>query len=155
MSRTPTHRGKRVTRLSAFFAEAELHRHHLPVLISRDELRVIVFLSPEMMFATRLMSAATATGAKLAIALTAADLPAKLSSETRLVIIDLAAAPGAIDNIVAATRTGAPQAKILAYGPHVDIASLQAATVAGCDVVMSRGEFNNSYATIFRELVAS
>ena len=113
---------------------------------------MIVFLSPEMMFATRLMAAAQATGVKLAIALSPADLAAKLSGDSRLLIVDLAAATGAIDSIVKSARQHAPAAKVLAFGPHVDVASLEAASQAGCDMVMSRGEFNNSYAAIFREL---
>jgi hypothetical protein len=47
-------------------------------------------------------------------------------------------------------RVGAPAARIIAYGPHVDEALLADAKEAGCDEVLTRGQFNK----LFAELLA-
>ena len=55
----------------------------------------------------------------------------------RVVIVDLARHGGA----VASLRAVAPDARIVAFGPHVDDASLDAATADGADVVLPRSRF--------------
>ena len=52
------------------------------------------------------------------------------------VIVDLARHGDA----VAALRNAAPQAHIVAYGPHVDEAALARAEAAGADVVLPRSK---------------
>jgi CheY-like chemotaxis protein len=63
-------------------------------------------------------------------------------AETRLAAIDLRAPGLEVASLVAALR-GARAAPIhvLAGGPHVHEASLAAARAAGCDEVVTRGEF--------------
>jgi hypothetical protein len=53
-----------------------------------------------------------------------------------LVLIDLARA---VD--LSAVRRAAPHSRIIAFGPHVDDAALEAARQAGIDDVMPRSQF--------------
>ena len=54
-----------------------------------------------------------------------------------VVIVDLARFAGD----VAELRAQAPDARIVAYGPHVDDALLRGATDAGADAVLARSQF--------------
>ena len=54
---------------------------------------------------------------------------------------------------VAAIRTAAPSARIVAFGAHVNEAALAAAEAAGCDLVLPRGQFHKQYAELLRGAV--
>jgi DNA-binding NarL/FixJ family response regulator len=54
-----------------------------------------------------------------------------------VVVVDLARS----GDQVAAVRAAAPDARLVAFGPHVDDAAAQAARAAGADVVMPRSRF--------------
>jgi hypothetical protein len=54
-----------------------------------------------------------------------------------VVIIDLARS----GDQIAAVRAAAPDARLVAFGPHVDEAAAEAARVDGADVVMPRSRF--------------
>ena len=54
-----------------------------------------------------------------------------------VVIVDLARFADAVAEI----REQAPDARIVAFGPHVDDALLRGATEAGADVVLARSQF--------------
>jgi hypothetical protein len=65
------------------------------------------------------------------------------AGSTRLVVIDLRTPSLGIAALVAEIRAASPApVRILACGPHVHEASLAAATSAGCDAVITRGEFD-------------
>ncbi len=75
----------------------------------------------------------------------------KLAADCRLALIDLSLDRLNLRAAVAAIKAGAPAAQVIAYGPHVDEAALADAKEAGCDQVLTRGQFNKQYA----ELLAS
>jgi hypothetical protein len=54
-----------------------------------------------------------------------------------VVVVDLAR----FGNEVRAVRKAAPEARIVAFGPHVDEAAAEAAVDAGADVVLPRSRF--------------
>ena len=59
-----------------------------------------------------------------------------------LVILDLGMPGLDVRGVVARLRAlRVPAAKIIAFGPHVHEALLQAARDAGCDTVLARGQF--------------
>jgi DNA-binding NarL/FixJ family response regulator len=64
------------------------------------------------------------------------------STRPVLIILDLAHAALEPATIVGRLKELAPDAKILAFGPHVHRQRLENAIQAGCDVVMSRGAFH-------------
>lgn len=72
------------------------------------------------------------------------------ASGTELVLVDLASVSGPIEDTIARIRADAPQAHIVAYGPHVHAERLRAAAAAGCDEVLSRGQFTRELARLFQ-----
>jgi DNA-binding NarL/FixJ family response regulator len=96
---------------------------------------VIVGLVADLMSAARIRGAARE-------AVTVQDLDRLLDAigpETRLVLIDLQAR----DAVAAVERVGqrAPDARVVAFAPHVAEDLLAGARVAGADEVMVRGAF--------------
>lgn len=61
--------------------------------------------------------------------------------QASLLIIDLGAPLNDIAAIVAHFKSKSPPPRILAFGPHVHEERLAAAREAGCDEVVSRGQF--------------
>ena len=70
----------------------------------------------------------------------------------RLVVIDLASARGKIAELVIAAKTRSASAEVIAFGPHVQDALLEAAQAAGCDRVLTRGQFHAQAGKILAEL---
>jgi hypothetical protein len=85
-------------------------------------------------FVADLMDRSRLAGATASVEF-AADADAAAGAE--VVVVDLAR----FAELVTAIRSGAPTARIVAYGPHVDTALLQRARVDGADVVMPRSQF--------------
>jgi DNA-binding NarL/FixJ family response regulator len=115
----------------------------------------VVFLSSDLMFSSRLAGAATALNVPIVFAPGADQLASKLTPDCRLVLIDLGLSGLDLPAAVAAVRVTAPQAKVLAFGAHVDEAALAAASAAGCDTVLTRGQFHKQYAELLRSAAAS
>lgn len=111
-------------------------------------------ISSEMFFAMRINSAATTLGVPLAILRSPADVSTRLPADCALVMIDLGSnAVTDLSGLVAAIRTSAPSAKVVAFGPHVDSELLARATAAGC-TTMSNGEFNQRYVNLMQGLLS-
>jgi hypothetical protein len=116
----------------------------------------VLFLSNDLMFASRAQAAAHGAGAQVAIQSAASLTAAAVPADCRLAIIDLAAAAqDALPGIVAVVRSGSPTARILAFGPHVDEGLLAAAREAGCDDVWSRGQFHQRLSELMRTVTGS
>jgi CheY-like chemotaxis protein len=96
-----------------------------------------------VLFTTDLMCSSRVTGtpgAEVRVAMSPTDLLA--AAGQALVILDLES-PGA-DPAELMPRLRAlnpPPVKVIAFGPHVHTARLQAARDAGCDEVLTRGQF--------------
>lgn len=115
----------------------------------------LLLLSTDLM-ATSKVSAAT----KLAGVVMTSITPAKALAESNLstpdlIAIDLTAPISDISGLVATLRDKVPSAKIIAFGPHVHEAKLEAATQAGCDQVMPRGAFHKQIDTILASLAGN
>ncbi len=102
-----------------------------------------LLLSDDLIFTSRI----TATARSLGLAIQSArsmEVLRRLAEQQppRCVIVDLAN-PGL--DIVELNRwlegQVAPRPRVVAYGSHVDTATLRAARAAGCDVVMPRSQF--------------
>jgi DNA-binding NarL/FixJ family response regulator len=60
-----------------------------------------------------------------------------------VVLLDLSTpAIDAVETIAALKALSPPPRAIIAFGPHVHEAKLAAAQAAGCDLVLSRGQFD-------------
>jgi DNA-binding NarL/FixJ family response regulator len=88
----------------------------------------VIALVGDLMDRTRLTGAI----AGLALAASAAD-----TRGADVVIVDLARHADALDDV----RAVAPDAFVVAYGPHVDTDTLAAARAAGADEVLARSRF--------------
>ena len=72
-------------------------------------------------------------------------------SSVTLVIVDLGLPGLRLDELVAAIESGiATRPTIVAFGPHVHALRLDAARQAGCDEVMSRGQFHAAAEDVLR-----
>lgn len=94
------------------------------------------------------MSAAKAHGVAIALVADQAALADKVAADCRLALIDLSLDRLNLPAAVRAIRAGSPAAQIVAFGPHVDQAVLADAKEAGCDQVLTRGQFNQQYAEL-------
>src|SRR5437867_11329246 len=110
----------------------------------------ILFLSADLMFSSRVLGAAKPLGLQVQLVADPSRLPRKLDADCPLVIVDLALDKLDLPAVVATVRSSAPQARMLAFGAHVDEAALAAAKDAGCDLVLSRGQFHKQYVELLR-----
>jgi DNA-binding NarL/FixJ family response regulator len=110
----------------------------------------VLFLSSDLMFSSRILGAAKTLGVSVQLVADPAALPEKIAADCRLVLVDLTLDRLNLPAAVAAVRAGAPAARVVAYGPHVDEAALADAADAGCDQVLTRGQFNKQYAELLQ-----
>jgi DNA-binding NarL/FixJ family response regulator len=101
-----------------------------------------ILLSDDLMFTSRI----TGTARDLGLRVTPARNPAAVVDLARresstCVIVDIAAAGRDLPDLVARLQELSPPPRVVAYGSHVDTASLQAARVAGCNPVLPRSKF--------------
>jgi CheY-like chemotaxis protein len=101
-----------------------------------------ILLSDDLMFTSRV----TGTARDLSLSVTPARSAAAVLDLARrqppaCVIVDLANAGLDLPALIAGLAEAGSKPRIVAYGSHVDTASLQAARAAGCEVVLPRSKF--------------
>jgi hypothetical protein len=123
--------------------------HHSPLTIHHSAFSIhrffmIYLLSMDLMFPSRVRAAAAACGAELVVAMSARALDARLAERgCALLIIDLAACGVNLEEFVPRVKAAPhPPRTILAVGPHVNEALLRSAGEAGCDLVLTNGQFH-------------
>lgn len=114
----------------------------------------VVLLARDLTLASRLQAAAAAAGLSVTLVNEPSQLASQLGPECRLVLLDLAEAGFAPAAVVPQVRAQAPAARVLAFGPHVQEATLGSARAAGCDLVLSRGQFHRQLADLLRSCLA-
>lgn len=100
----------------------------------------IALLTRNLLGVSPVSAAARQAGKTLRVARAAEEL-ATLEPPAELVLIDLAEESLDPAAVVAAARGRLASARLIAFGPHVDTRRLDQAREAGCDLVLSRGEF--------------
>jgi len=101
-----------------------------------------VMLGDDLLFASRILAVARAHGITLSTVATPAELVARANAQPLACVIVDANLPGlAIDVLCDHLRQHEPAPFVVAYGSHVDAATLRAARLAGCDVVLPRSQF--------------
>lgn len=112
----------------------------------------VLLLTADLMCSSRVAGAAAAVGTAIEVAMTPGSLLAQAAGK-RLVILDLDFRGIDLAGLLPQLRgLSPPPARVIAFGPHVHAASLAAARAAGCDEVLSRGQF---YAQVAETLRAS
>jgi DNA-binding NtrC family response regulator len=110
----------------------------------------VLLVSGDLMSASRVEGAVRQAGADLRqIGSVAAAIDFCVNETVPLVLVDLATAGLDVAELVAGLKSiGERSPAIVAYGPHVHEAALEAAQAAGCDAVLSRGQFMSQAAAI-------
>ena len=111
----------------------------------------VYYLTGDLLFSSRVSGAAANLGVDLQIVVSVTQLLQRAAADCKLVLIDLTLSSLELDAAVQAVRERMPQARIVAYGPHVQEALLTAAAAAGCDEVMSRGQFDREFPRLLRD----
>ena len=113
---------------------------------------MVIFFGNDIVFQSKISGAATAAGMKSTSSANVEALQKKVSSpdDVKFIIIDLGNPGTDLDSIVPTLRTLYPKAKIVAYGPHVQEENLSQAQSLGCDLVLTRGQFNRDVMAILQ-----
>ncbi|CAN5828325.1 hypothetical protein BH11PLA1_BH11PLA1_01170 [soil metagenome] len=118
---------------------------------------MLLYTSSDLLWATKVKATAEALGIPARPARTLEMLRARLAdSPVRALIVDLDAGPVAIELIAEAAKCAASAPlRILAFGPHVEVEALRAASAAGAHSVMTRGALAARLPEIITSLFAS
>jgi hypothetical protein len=108
--------------------------------------RCVLMLSGDLMFSSRVKSAVERAGKRFQLS---GSLPESKSEEIEFVIVDLSTRSGALAEIAEHCTQRCPQAKLIAYGPHVQVEKLEAARQAGIEIVMTNGQFDRQLSSLF------
>lgn len=109
-----------------------------------------VLLSGDLMVVSRVEGAAKQAGAAIrAVSSAAQAIEACESESAEALVIDLTMLAMDVAALVDQLRASRGDSmRIIAFGPHVHEDKLAAAREAGCDVVVSRGQFFSQVAAI-------
>jgi hypothetical protein len=115
---------------------------------SEDAMMKVVFLSGDLIFASRVQGAAEAAGCTFQLA---GRLPDAASDEPEVgwIILDLATRAGIVQEVAAEAPQRFPAARLIAYGPHVQVGRLKDAREAGVSEVLTRGQFSSQLPHLF------
>jgi len=116
-----------------------------------------LLLSADLMIASQAAGPARQAGADLSIVSSVTALVERAAQvQPRVVIIDLALGGLDIAEVVSQLRCAVPTPlAIVAFGQHVHEERLAAAAAAGCDHVLSRGQFHAQAGRLLASLAAS
>lgn len=110
----------------------------------------VLILTSDLTTGSQAQGAATRQHRQAAIALSAAALIDKArANPPSLVIVDLSLARLDIAAVAAELKALNPAPAIVAFGPHVHETKLNAARDAGCDLVLTRGQFASRIDEVF------
>ena len=111
-----------------------------------------LLISTDLMAISAADGAARHTGVELQSAKPADALARCGELLPSLIAIDLTAPIDDLAALVQGLNQATPAATLLAFGPHVHEGRLAAAREAGCDAVISRGEFHKRFGALLAEL---
>jgi DNA-binding NarL/FixJ family response regulator len=106
---------------------------------------MIWFLTNDLMFSSRVEGVARRLERQLVVVPTVEALREKMNEaegRPEIVLIDLTIWTRQAAGVIAALKSWHAPPQVIAYGPHVQEAQLAAAHQAGCDIVLTRGQFD-------------
>jgi len=121
-------------------------------------MKTLLLASRDLMLCSRAEGAARKLGLTLVTAHDASKICTLCAEEEGPVVllVDLRLPGLDVQQLVAAVRAGeGGSVPILACGPHVHEVRLAAAREAGCDLVVTRGQFDRDLESLLQPLVAS
>ncbi|EMI51974.1 hypothetical protein [Rhodopirellula sallentina] len=107
---------------------------------------VVVFLSGDLIFASRVRAAALAAGLEFQLA---GNLPEHPSGQVRFILVDLSTRSKVVSGLMQSVEERFPNSQVVAYAPHVQVERLRDARQQGIPNVLTRGQFNEKLATLF------
>jgi DNA-binding NarL/FixJ family response regulator len=112
-----------------------------------------LLLADDFLWTSRITATSQALGATIKIASTAHRLVEIARSECpRFVILDLGIPEARSAELVRRLLEAcSPSPRIVAYGSHVDVATLKAARAAGCDPVLTRSQMAEGLEELLRD----
>ncbi|KAA1259486.1 hypothetical protein LF1_20200 [Rubripirellula obstinata] len=108
--------------------------------------RTVAMLTGDLLFASKVKSAAQAAGWTFYMG---GNLPAENADDIKIVILDLSTRSGLTEKIISQSQAACPDARVIAYGPHVQVDKLKAAREAGIQTVLTNGQLDASVAELF------
>jgi CheY-like chemotaxis protein len=101
-----------------------------------------LFLCDDLIFTSRVTGTGQALGLPVRAVKTTAEL-LRLAQETppACVIVELHTPGLVIADLMTAMNAMSPRPYVVAFGSHVDVATLKKAREAGCDLVLPRSKF--------------
>jgi CheY-like chemotaxis protein len=115
---------------------------------------LVAFLTDDLVFPSRVKAVAERFGVDLKTAGTVDALVELVGDGQAVVIVDLSM-PLDVEATIGRLKAlgGRPRA-VVAFCPHVHEAKLQAAKAAGCDVVLTRGQFDAQMENVLGQFLA-
>ena len=111
----------------------------------------LILLSADLTVISRVEGAAARAGMPTwAVSTDSAAVEAADVAQAKVMIIDLGTPVGNLKTLVEIIKSRTPQTRVVAFGPHVHEEKLVAAREAGCDEVVSRGQFFSQIDAILR-----
>ncbi|TWT50702.1 hypothetical protein Pla22_34450 [Rubripirellula amarantea] len=107
---------------------------------------VVALLSGDLLFASKVKSAATNGGYEFYFG---GNLPKENTASIRFVILDLSTRNGLVPTIAKQCADECPDARLIAYGPHVQVEKLKAAREAGIPRVLTNGQLDAGLSGLF------
>ena len=108
--------------------------------------KTILVVGQNLFFLPRIQNVATPSGYDVKLISTAPEFwEAHDEGDAPLVLVDLEVDKGTWTGVVRGLgeRTS-PTAKVVAFGPHSEVATLDLARELGCDAVLTKGEFSGA-----------
>ncbi len=114
-----------------------------------------ILICRDLIFTSKVTGTAQALGLRVGV-VGSQDAVLKLLAEhpRRVILADLTAGDAVSPSALKLYKQASPQTALVAFGSHVDTASLAAATAAGCDVVMPRSRFSGELPQILKTYLA-
>ena len=121
----------------------------------------VLFLSGDLMFASRVRGAAERAGLAFRLSGTLPDGhpgpeqppdQPRFPDRPRFVVLDLATRGTLVSELVEWAAMQSPPPQVIAYGPHVQVERLRAAREAGIERVMTRSQFDSQLTMLFATL---
>lgn len=111
-----------------------------------------LLLSRDLIFTSKVTGTARALGHRVLTAGSAAQAAGLIEQDRpRVVFVDLTiGAEAGLPALTALRAAAGPGVPFVAFGPHVEVAALDAARAAGCEEVMPRGRFSAELPEIIR-----
>lgn len=110
----------------------------------------VLLVSGDLMIHSMVDGAVRASGAELVVVSGATAVAQATTHAPRFVLLDLGGNLPELAELVPQLRAAAPETRLIAFGPHVHAAKLTAARAAGCDEVLTRGQFHAGITKILR-----